>query len=259
MPRRPAPPAAAARPTPARGLTVNVEDYLKAIYELELRGGAAATNDIAATLAVAPASVSGMVRRLAEQGLLDHTRYRGVTLTPAGRQAALLTIRRHRIIEAYLAIALGLPWDRVHDEAERLEHAVSDELVDRMAAAIGEPLTDPHGAPIPTREGRIEDRRHHRPLATLDAGRTARVHSVSDRDPGLLRYCDELGVRPGATVTVESRAPYDGPLTLAVRPAAGGRLRRHQVGQALAERVFVEPLEAADAGAPVRRPRAASR
>jgi DtxR family transcriptional regulator, Mn-dependent transcriptional regulator len=144
--------------TPAReevtrteSLTAPVEDYLKAIYTIGRGSGPAATNEIAQRLAIAPASVSGMVRRLADQGLLAYERYRGVKLTDSGRRAALRTLRRHRVIEAYLSLALDYPWDRVHDEAERLEHAASDELVDRMAATIGEPEVDPHGAPIPTR------------------------------------------------------------------------------------------------------------
>jgi DtxR family Mn-dependent transcriptional regulator len=132
-------------------LTGPVEDYLKAIYTIGNGSGAAPTNEIAQRLAIAPASVTGMVRRLAEQGLLAYERYRGVRLTEAGRRAALRTLRRHRVIEAYLTRALGYSWDRVHDEAERLEHAASDDLVDRMAAMIGEPEVDPHGAPIPTR------------------------------------------------------------------------------------------------------------
>ena len=138
-------------------LTAPVEDYLKVIYTIEQAGSSAATNDIAAKLAIAAASVSGMVRRLADQGLVSYERYRGVRLTDAGRRAALRTIRRHRVIEAYLNKALSYPWDRVHEEAERLEHAASDELIDRMAEAIGEPPTDPHGHPIPTRDGTIDE------------------------------------------------------------------------------------------------------
>ena len=157
-------PAKRARPTPVASapraaLTVSVEDYLKAIYDLEREVGAGATNDIASRLSIAPASVTGMVKRLADQGLVHYTRYHGVTLTSTGRRAALLTIRRHRIIESYLTQVLGYEWDRVHDEAERLEHAASDELVNRMAAAIGEPVTDPHGAPIPTRDGTLTESR----------------------------------------------------------------------------------------------------
>jgi DtxR family Mn-dependent transcriptional regulator len=136
----------------ATPVTAPVEDYLKVIFELAGDEGVAATNDIAAALGVAPPSVSGMMRRLAEQHLIMYERYRGVTLTKTGRRAALRTIRRHRVIEAYLTTALGYPHDRVHDEAERIEHAASDELIDRMAAVIGEPARDPHGAPIPSRQ-----------------------------------------------------------------------------------------------------------
>lgn len=132
-------------------LTGSVEDYLKVIYELEAITGTAPTSEIAHRLSVAPASVSGMVRRLADQGWLEYQRYRGVRLTLQGRRAALRTLRRHRIIEAYLVHALGYTWNTVHQEAERLEHAASEDLVDRMAAALGDPLHDPHGAPIPTR------------------------------------------------------------------------------------------------------------
>lgn len=147
-----------------RALTAPVEDYLKAVYDLERDGDAAATTELAARLGVAPASVTGMVRRLAAQGLLSHTPYRGVRLTVAGRRAALTTLRRHRVLEAYLATALGVPGDRLHAEAERLEHAASDDLVDRMAAALGDPERDPHGAPIPTRAEVAAGRRPERSL-----------------------------------------------------------------------------------------------
>jgi DtxR family transcriptional regulator, Mn-dependent transcriptional regulator len=216
-------------------LTGPVEDYLKAIYELERVGGTAGTNEIAGRLAIAPASVSGMLRRLAEQGLITHERYRGVRLTDEGRRAALRTIRRHRVIESYLSEALGYPWDRVHDEAERLEHAASDELIDRMAAAIGEPAHDPHGAPIPSREGTV-DERELETLATRGAGESVRVVRVSDKDGERLRYLAELGITPGTVLRVLSRAPFGGPITLSV-----GREER-QVGPALAEQVLVEPL-----------------
>ena len=131
-------------------LTRSVEDYLKVIYHLSSQGGFAATSDIAASLEVSPPSVSGMVKRLSEAGLIEHVPYRGVQLTHQGRRAALKMIRRHRVLEVYLRQQLGYDWDGVHDEAERLEHAASDDLVNRMAAAIGEPEVDPHGSPIPT-------------------------------------------------------------------------------------------------------------
>ncbi len=224
---------------PARKVTLSLtapaEDYLKAIYVIEQDGSTAATNDIAAKLEIAAASVSGMLRRLADQGLVSYERYRGVRLTDAGRRAALRTIRRHRVIEAYLNKALNYPWDRVHEEAERLEHAASEELIDRMAEAIGEPLTDPHGHPIPTREGTIDETRHGT-LSDLATGQRSRVMRVSDDDSELLRYLAKIGIRPGAVVTLAERAPFDGPLTLRI-----GKGEVH-VGPALASRVMVEML-----------------
>jgi DtxR family Mn-dependent transcriptional regulator len=216
-------------------LTAPVEDYLKAIYAIGKGSGPAATNEIAQRLAIAPASVSGMVRRLADQGLLAYERYHGVKLTESGRRAALRTLRRHRVIEAYLSRALGYPWDRVHYEAERLEHAASDELVDRMAATIGEPEVDPHGAPIPTRDGSV-DETEYKSLAQLEAGPAGVVVRVSDEDPEMLRYLAELSIVPGKKVTVKSRAPYDGPITLSV-----GR-QEFSIGPALAANVLIAPL-----------------
>jgi DtxR family Mn-dependent transcriptional regulator len=227
---------------PDESLTGPVEDYLKTIYEIGRGTVAVATNDIAQRLDIAPASVSGMVRRLAEQGLLGYERYRGVTLTEAGRRAALRTIRRHRVIEAYLSQALHYQWDRVHDEAERLEHAASDELVDRMAEAIGEPVVDPHGAPIPSREG-LMDETVYLSLAELGAGYGARVVRVSDDDPEMLRYLAELAIIPGTELVVVSRAPYEGPISLSI----SGHLLA--IGPALASQVMVEPLTDMDAPA----------
>jgi DtxR family Mn-dependent transcriptional regulator len=213
-------------------LTAPVEDYLKVIFELEAGDGVAGTTEIASALSIAPASVSGMVRRLAEQGLIEHERYRGVRLTKAGRRAALRTIRRHRVIEAYLTKALGYPWDLVHDEAERLEHAASDELIDRMAAAIGEPTTDPHGAPIPTREGTLREPAVVA-LATVAVGARVCIQRVGDRDAEQLRYLAELGITPGRHVEVLSRAPFDGPIELRV----GGVTKT--IGLGLAKQILV--------------------
>lgn len=221
-----------------RDLTGPVEDYLKVIYELENEGGPAGTNEIATALHIAPASVSGMLRRLAEQGLITHERYKGVRLTEGGRRAALRTIRRHRVIEAYLTQALGYPWDEVHEEADRLEHAASDALIDRMAAAIGEPLTDPHGAPIPSREGTLEEERLAS-LAELAEGERAAIARVGDRDAERLRYLGELGIVPGTPVEVLARAPFDGPITLRVGSTD------HAIGRSLAEGILVTPLRGA--------------
>ena len=223
-------------PSPADvgDLTGPVEDYLKAIYQRERSGEPAATNDLAIDLGVAPASVTGMVRRLAEQGLLIYERYRGVRLTTHGRLGALRTIRRHRVIEAYLVKALGYRWDQVHDEAERLEHAASNDLIDRMAEAIGEPTVDPHGAPIPSREGSVAEAQY-RTLRELEPGMSADVMQVEDEDPELLRYLAELTIVPGSTVRIVERAPFGGPITVQIDK------RSRQIGPALAERILVRP------------------
>lgn len=216
-------------------LTGPVEDYLKAIYVLGRGTEAVATNDIAQRLEVAPASVSGMVRRMADQGLLSYERYHGVKLSETGRRAALRTLRRHRVIESYLSKALEYPWDLVHAEAERLEHAASDQLVDRMASAIGEPAVDPHGAPIPSRDGMMDETEYF-PLAELGAGLGVRVVRVNDEDPEMLRYLGELEITPGAELLIVSKAPFDGPITLRIG------VTLHSIGPALAAQVLVEPL-----------------
>jgi DtxR family Mn-dependent transcriptional regulator len=212
-----------------------VEDYLKVIYDVERRTGAAATNEIAQRLSVAAASVSGMIRRLAEQGLVSHEPYRGVRLTETGRRAALRTLRRHRVIECYLTEALGYKWDGVHEEAERLEHAASDELIERMAAAIGQPEVDPHGAPIPTRDGAV-DERSLLSLAELSPGRTARIVRVSDKNPAMLRYLADADIIPGAEVTVVGREPFGGPINVRL-----GQTTR-AIGAELAQQVGVEEI-----------------
>jgi DtxR family transcriptional regulator, Mn-dependent transcriptional regulator len=224
-------------PSATPPLSGPVEDYLKAIYDLERVGEPATTNDIAVRLAISPASVSGMVRRLADQGLITHEPYRGVRLTAGGRHAALRTLRRHRILECYLTEVLGYPWDRVHEEAEHLEHAASEELIERMAAALGDPVQDPHGAPIPTRDGRVEEAAL-RSLADVSPGERLRVRRVQDEDAERLRYLAELGIRPGARVRILDKAPFDGPITLWVDEAGGGATRA--IGVSLAAQVFVD-------------------
>lgn len=220
---------------PASQLTGQAEDYLKAIYELEQRGEAAATNEIAARLGIAAASVTGMVQRLARLGLVENERYRGSRLTPSGRAAALQLIRRHRIIESYLVERLGFGWDDVHEEAERLEHAASDELIARMADAIGNPTADPHGAPIPTVSGEVDETRLPS-INDLEAGGSATVVRMSDRDPAFLRYLDGMGIRPGARVRVTGREPFGGPVTIEVE----GEDRAHAVGTSAASQVYVQ-------------------
>ncbi len=221
-------------------ITGSVEDYLKAIYELqEMTALPAATNAIAERLAIAPPSVSGMLRRMAGLELLRYEPYKGVSLTASGRRAALRMLRRHRVIEAYLADRLAYPWDLVHAEAERLEHAASDELIDRMAAALGEPATDPHGAPIPARDGTVVVM-PTRMLADQPLGKRARVANVGDEDAELLRYVASLDIRPGATITVVARAPFDGPVTVEVTGVGARDQRTHVVGHTVARAVMVD-------------------
>lgn len=217
----------------ATPLTLQAEDYLKAIYELEREGAAAGTNDIAGRLGIAAASVSGMVQRLARLGLVRAERYRGAKLSAAGRAAALQLIRRHRVLESYLVTRLGFGWEDVHEEAERLEHGASDELIDRMAAAIGNPTEDPHGAPIPTATGEVDETRLSS-IADLPTGAAAKVVRVSDRDPSFLRYLDGLGVRPGATIKVGGREPYEGSIPIVVDGV------KRSIGTDAAARVYVK-------------------
>ena len=213
-----------------RDLSQSSEDYLKAVYEVESREGSASTGAIAQLLGVARASVTGMVRRLAGSGLLEHTRYRGVRLTPAGRRAALKVLRRHRILEAYLAAKLGCDWDSVHDEAEQLEHAVSDQLVERMALALGHPRFDPHGAPIPSSEGTVEELALVA-LSEVPVGEMAEVRLVSDHNPGRLRFLASLGLRLGTSFEVIGRQPFRGPVTVRFTAAPG---REQVIGHELA-------------------------
>lgn len=211
----------------------STEDYLKAIYHLEESGGAAQTSAIADLLALAPPSVSGMIKRLSEVGLLQHVPYRGVQLTAKGRRAALKMLRRHRILETYLMEKLGYDWDSVHQEAERLEHAVSDELIERMAMALGNPRYDPHGAPIPTVTGEVEQL-HQVPLVDIPVGETAQLKMVSDEDPERLRFIASLGLRPGVTFQLVGRQPFHGPLTIRV----AGSSRDQVVGYELARGLY---------------------
>ena len=219
---------------PASSLTRSVEDYLKAIYRLSPEGRPASTSDIAHLLELSAPSVSGMVKRLSELGLLEHIPYKGVQLTDAGRRAALRMLRRHRLLEAYLVQFLGYSWDTVHAEAERLEHAVSDTLVDRMAAALGHPAVDPHGDPIPAADGSIQELAST-PLAELPVGETAEIRRVNERDPERLRYLASVGLVPGVVVTLLDHQPFGGPVTV---ETAG---ERHVLGEELAQVVLCVP------------------
>jgi len=192
--------------------TSAIEDYAKAIYSLELReGDMVTTNAIAERLGVTPASASGMVKRLSELGLVEHEPYRGVTLTDDGRRVALEVMRHHRLLELYLFESLGVPWDRVHKEAEVLEHVLSEELEELIAAKLGDPTVDPHGDPIPTRELTIEERKTSS-MQSLRAGDRGTFTRVSDSDPEMLRFLADHGIAPGDRFEVIDKQPFDGPL-----------------------------------------------
>jgi DtxR family Mn-dependent transcriptional regulator len=192
-----------------------IEDYAKAIYALQRRAGegGVSTNDLAERLGVTPGSVSAMVKKLAERGLIVHEPYRGVQLTPEGERVALEVMRHHRLLELYLVEHLGVPWDRVHAEAEALEHVISEDLEARIAAKLGNPTHDPHGDPIPDAALRIDEGETVR-LADLEAGDSGRFVRVSDADPEMLRYLTDRGVALGDSLVVLERQPFDGPVSV---------------------------------------------
>jgi DtxR family transcriptional regulator, Mn-dependent transcriptional regulator len=195
--------------------TAAVEDYLKAIYKLQSRSGSATNAAVAEELGVKPASVTGMVGKLVQKGLAQHAPYHGVRLTPDGERLALVVIRHHRLIELALSEFLDYPLDQVHAEADRLEHAVSPELAERLARKLGDPSVDPHGDPIPTRDGAIVVPRHER-LSDVEPGTAVVVRRVSDADPDRLRYLGNLGLVPNAEARVVSSEPFGGPLVVEV-------------------------------------------
>jgi len=189
-----------------------IEDYTKAIYALERRDAEpVSTNALAERLGVTPASASGMVKRLGELGLVEHQPYRGVSLTEDGRRVALEVIRHHRLLELYLVETLGVPWDRVHQEAEVLEHVLSEELEELIAVKLGDPTHDPHGDPIPTRELTIEEGTTET-LQSLEPGVRGTFVRVSDSNPEMLRFLAERGIAPGDQLEVVEKQPFEGPL-----------------------------------------------
>src|SRR3954451_8164274 len=211
-----------------------VEDYAKAIYVLETRGSEpVSTTALAERLSVTAGSVSAMIKKLDELGLVTHTPYRGVRLTPEGRRTALEIIRHHRLLELFLAEVLEMPWDRVHQEAEVLEHVLSTELEEIIAAKLGNPTRDPHGDPIPSPEFEIEEQ-ETRSLADLQPGDEGVFVRVSDADSAMLRYLSERGVTPGAELEVIERQPFGGPLFVRV----GADI--HPLGGDLAQAMRVE-------------------
>lgn len=213
----------------AEPISAHVQDYAKAVYALEARAGdAVSTTDLAERLGVTPGSVSAMVRKLAELGLVEHQPYRGVKLTEHGRAVALEVLRHHRLLELFLAQELGMPWDRVHDEAEVLEHVISEDLEQLIAARLGHPKLDPHGDPIPTHAFEIDEGQTCS-LDELSAGAVGRFVRVSDSDPEMLRYLDGEGIALGARLEVARRQPFGGPVFVRLggrELALGGELAR---------------------------------
>ncbi|NNJ08771.1 metal-dependent transcriptional regulator [Chloroflexales bacterium ZM16-3] len=196
-------------------VTPAIEDYLKAIYMLQQQGGVVTTSMLGEQRGFKPGSVTGMIKKLAEMNLVRHTPYQGVQLTAGGERIALEVIRHHRLLELYLVEALGYSWDEVHEEAERLEHHISEKLEARIAAHLGNPNVDPHGDPIPTLEGRLPPSDDIR-LADLAVGECARIARVRDQSADRLRYLANLGLTPGICVQIVESAPFDGPITLRI-------------------------------------------
>jgi DtxR family Mn-dependent transcriptional regulator len=213
-----------------------VEDYVKVIYALTSDGEqTASTSQIADRLGITAGSVSTMLKRMDTSGLAEHVPYRGVRLTPAGRHLALSVIRRHRLLELFLATSLEIPWEDVHRYADALEHAVSDDLVELIAAKLGDPVADPHGDPIPNRALEVDERATPS-LADLDVGQDAIIVRVSDSDPAMLRYLTEQEIGIGDRVHLLSRQPFDGPCEVNIGD------RRHNLGVTLARAIHVEHI-----------------
>lgn len=219
----------------AQPLTISIQDYLKHIYELTENGESASTNALAKKLKISAPSVTGMIQKLAsaKPALVEYQKHQGVTLTKEGRRAALEVIRHHRLLEAWLVQTLGYSWDEVHEEAERLEHVISEDFEKRIAAAMGHPVRDPHGEPIPTADLKMPSD-DSTPLSALRPNQTATVKRVNAADKDLLRYLDELGLVPGADITIKEYSPYDHNLTIKV-----GR-RSLVLGLSITGKVFVE-------------------
>jgi DtxR family Mn-dependent transcriptional regulator len=215
-----------------------VEDYLKAIYELSLDDTPATTNHIAARLGVAPASVTGMLKRLSasEPPLLDYQKHRGATLTPEGKQVALEVLRHHRLLELFLQESLGYTWDQVHEEADRLEHVISEDLEERIARALGNPQRDPHGDPIPARNGDLPVQQLTQ-LEGLYPGQQAVVRRVDNEDPNLLRYLTAIELVPQARITVLERSDFDGVLRLELGES------EVSLGPRLTAQIYVEVVQ----------------
>ena len=216
-----------------QGVTPVVENYLKTIYALGREDNQVKTTALAERVGVQPSSVTAMLKTLSELGLAQYTPYHGVELTPAGEKVALEVIRHHRLVELYLVEALGYGWDEVHEEAEQLEHVISEKLEARMAARLGQPTVDPHGDPIPALDGSVEVGATMS-LADTDLGIGVRISRMIDQDAERLRYISGLGLVPGAEVEITAKAPFDGPISVLLGDTV------HVLDRRLARMILVE-------------------
>lgn len=213
-------------------ISQSVEDYLKVIYILQTEGDGATTTNIADALSVSSASVTNMLKRLASLKLITHKSYQGATLTDAGRKVALEVLRHHRLLELYLKEIMGYSWDEVHDEAEKLEHHISEQFEDRIAELLNHPTHDPHGDPIPTKDGVVPEKAS---LAIADAekDRSYIVGRVKDQDPEVLRYLEQIGIIPGVKIKILEKAPFNGPVDLMIEE------EEKTIGFRIAEQVYL--------------------
>ncbi|HET8864922.1 MAG TPA: metal-dependent transcriptional regulator [Gracilimonas sp.] len=215
------------------GLSQSIEDYLKAIYVLQSEGKTATTTRIANALDVSSASVTNMLKRLAKMKLLDHESYKGAKLTPAGIKIALEVLRHHRLLELYLKEIMGYSWDEVHDEAENLEHHISEQFEDKIAELLNHPTHDPHGDPIPSKDGVMPEMAQ---LSIADAKENVSyiIGRVKDQDPELLRYLEKIGVIPGVKIKVLEKTPFNGPIKVELEAE-----KEQVLGQAVASEVYL--------------------
>ncbi len=213
-------------------LSQSVEDYLKAIYILETEGEGATTTNIAEVLNISSASVTNMLKRLAGMNFIEHKSYKGAKLTDAGKKIALEILRHHRLLELYLQEIMGYSWDEVHDEAEKLEHHISEQFEDRIAELLDHPTHDPHGDPIPSKDGIVPEMAS---LAVCDADLDTPylIGRVKDQDPELLRYLEKTGVIPGVKITVLDKAPFEGPIRVLLEDV------EKTLGYAIAKQIYV--------------------
>jgi DtxR family Mn-dependent transcriptional regulator len=215
------------------GLSQSIEDYLKVIYVLQAEGEKVTTTNIANAIGVSSASVTNMLKKLAKMNLLDHESYKGAKLTNSGKKIALEILRHHRLLELYLKEIMGYSWDEVHDEAEKLEHHISEQFEDRIAELLNHPTHDPHGDPIPTKDG-VMPQMARLSIAEADFDTPYIIGRVKDQDPELLRYLEEIGVLPGVKIKVVEKAPFNGPIVLELEGE-----QDQTIGHAIASEVYL--------------------